>query len=1162
MLAVAELVVGGREDKNPHGKIIKEEHPLRVGGQSLTLRAAVMPTEFFEYADGKILELACVGKYVLVRYEEKGKSGWVAFNQSGEKIECQQNFPGVVLSHAQLCAVTTSSSNKIPQIVISNRGEGYSLADLIKEYGLPKWEREELKRQLTQAYEVKTRYQYGASEDLKWLDLRAAPQKPDPVINLPYILHNDVADRIVIFERDGKYVVYQTADEKGQALLPSEWKRLDVESPESIVSSFPRIAGLLNVHLNAGKYKAIDDTPYGVLLERGLVKVVKLANEELAFSDAAVGYVAAIKGKTKNLFFFSKKDGATTINRIDLDKLVGINTAIESRKLPIKGELLEIKLDSNSNFLFAVTLEQGQKRMSVIESDTLNVVLEVPDVSEKFDFDVDGNVYFVDSQGKLRLIQTNLKEIPVGGLDAYRKERQTHLVALDQALPTLELPKARIRYKAQPPKSTSEGAVLESSKKRLLDLVRPELAAANSLEAISLVEARIEKLKEDPTLSKFPEIFIPVVRMVAERIDTVRVAQFETTMQSFRESLPELDTAEELARLDLAYVDLCKQRRQLVIVDVVARERVDSALKTIAKDVDKAKEAVKGELSASIQGRLDRLNRLIGSASNLGELNAIQGSDEAVEFSRLLCLVSDPAEHSKWQSSYDQALFQRKSDLERETEIAAERERIRLAKILEESRAILEDLEISLGIVKNAADLLVLRRTSPLVIKHSAKILALPEDLRRVEQDKLDGLFTAKKKTIDGKVILQSPTAANEANFGHEVFPIYKETTLVWQPKVEAFKDEAVGQLVYVSNHGRVFKPDIEPVPISIEDEATKKAIALTRVKAAQYFERQKHRPVQMNPLWVVNDYYREVLSDLARMAKLQTPEWMGRGICILEGEAGVGKNVVIHMFCHFTNRQEITFSCNGQTEKEDLMYAFHYDPKKGTYYVDSRLIEMIQTPGTVITFDEINALPPPLAKFLNPLFGEDRCLNLPDGRVIKAHPSVLFFGAMNPSSYLGVTKLSPEVKSRAMFMLMDYPDEKYSKSGKYAPYEAEILAQYMKHASKLSQSEFYQLWDYLVNGDKTNGGDRLLNREIEKEVVGIYQIVRCANRIRAAYQNYKTGRSTEMVNFVFSLRETTTIAMIMHAFSSPKEAIKNVVIPKIEDPEERDRVRLIIEQV
>ena len=93
------------------------------------------------------------------------------------------------------------------------------------------------------------------------------------------------------------------------------------------------------------------------------------------------------------------------------------------------------------------------------------------------------------------------------------------------------------------------------------------------------------------------------------------------------------------------------------------------------------------------------------------------------------------------------------------------------------------------------------------------------------------------------------------------------------------------------------------------------------------------------------------------------------RGILILQGEAGTGKNVIADMFGNLTNREIITIACNENTTKEDMQFEFQYDPGRGTYKLPSKLVEALQTPGSVIVFDEINALKPGIAKLLNSLF-------------------------------------------------------------------------------------------------------------------------------------------------------------------------------------------------
>ncbi|MCB0355281.1 MAG: AAA family ATPase, partial [Bdellovibrionales bacterium] len=284
-------------------------------------------------------------------------------------------------------------------------------------------------------------------------------------------------------------------------------------------------------------------------------------------------------------------------------------------------------------------------------------------------------------------------------------------------------------------------------------------------------------------------------------------------------------------------------------------------------------------------------------------------------------------------------------------------------------------------------------------------------------------------------------------------------------------------------------------------------------------------------------------------------------GILILEGDAGTGKNVLVDIFSHFTNRETMTFSCNFQTEKEDLTYAFHFDPKKGTYAVDSRLIEMLQTPGSVIVLDEINTLPPGVTKMLNPLLDYRRTLYLPDGREVKAHDSVVIVGTMNPQHYLGVKALSQEVISRSRVMNVDYPAEKRA-DGTWAPYEAEMLAKAFPRLQNFTHEEFERAWDFAINQKLDNEGDKLLDEATQADLKRLHRIVRSANRVREAYRAFHGGTSTDPLEFVFSIREGTQIASELRYQEDALRAIQDVVLPKIADPQEKKRVKTILENI
>lgn len=111
-----------------------------------------------------------------------------------------------------------------------------------------------------------------------------------------------------------------------------------------------------------------------------------------------------------------------------------------------------------------------------------------------------------------------------------------------------------------------------------------------------------------------------------------------------------------------------------------------------------------------------------------------------------------------------------------------------------------------------------------------------------------------------------------------------------------------------------------------------------------------------------------------------------------------------------------------------------------------------------------------------------------------------------------------------------------------------------------LKQDEFYALWNYTVNGDTVCGGDRYTNKDRELATKRLLQIVKSANRVREAYNAFRSGKSTDPVTLVFSIRETIDIACELSGGSNVKDIIKEVVLPKIGDMDERDRVEVIID--
>jgi hypothetical protein len=322
----------------------------------------------------------------------------------------------------------------------------------------------------------------------------------------------------------------------------------------------------------------------------------------------------------------------------------------------------------------------------------------------------------------------------------------------------------------------------------------------------------------------------------------------------------------------------------------------------------------------------------------------------------------------------------------------------------------------------------------------------------------------------------------------------------------------------------------------------------------------------EWSDVWEHTAHVDSNLEKLARALRVQRR--FHKGMAILEGEAGTGKNMLIDMFAHYTNREIIMFPCGAKTDKEDLTRFYEFDPVRGTYRLNSRVVEAIMTPGAILLLDEINALPPEVAKMLNALLDYRRSIFLAEGgkfgkkKGIKAHEEALIVGTMNPQNYAGVQKLSSEVLDRCRVIRVDYPPLKDAE-GNYSVDEVLIYRKDIPALNRFTRQQFIDMWNAVINNGNRASVDALLDSNTEKILRDLKILVVTANKFRQAYMDYKLGREMEEMDFVFSLRGGCDIVQEYAMGTSMKEAIREVVLPKIWDEKTRIRVdQAIIAQV
>ncbi len=350
----------------------------------------------------------------------------------------------------------------------------------------------------------------------------------------------------------------------------------------------------------------------------------------------------------------------------------------------------------------------------------------------------------------------------------------------------------------------------------------------------------------------------------------------------------------------------------------------------------------------------------------------------------------------------------------------------------------------------------------------------------------------------------------------------------------------------------------------------------------------------ELNSKIVIPPSVMEILHKIVHLSEYQllTQDWFG----ILEWEAGVGKNVAIDIFAHYTGRPVFNFACNEKTTKDDMTYLWLID-KNGTYKLNSEVVKAIETEWAILVLDEINSLRPEVAKLLNSLLDMRRKLYFPHSDTSKkAKESVLIFGTMNPNThvYKWNNVLSAEISSRAFFQFIDYPSlitdnivnyDEALMTYKNVPYFYKLLSKegftqsdvdeikyyiirehngnWLREDQKekiskmqdsyLSDREFIQVWNDIINKKQTSS----YNPEFIKWIESINEILLYAHYFRSKYIQKMTGidRSSKITSSV-SQRDLNKMLYLLCLWYTPEKAFIEVYINSIPSLSDRETIK------
>ena len=289
----------------------------------------------------------------------------------------------------------------------------------------------------------------------------------------------------------------------------------------------------------------------------------------------------------------------------------------------------------------------------------------------------------------------------------------------------------------------------------------------------------------------------------------------------------------------------------------------------------------------------------------------------------------------------------------------------------------------------------------------------------------------------------------------------------------------------------------------------------------------------EYNPNFIVLDEEKKILTKLS--ARL-VDQKKNCGIEILEWWPGLWKTVMCEFLAQVTNREYVRVQCS-KMDPSDMFFSPNIK-KWETTREPADWIQLMQKPGTIVLFDEIDKLNDQCFERLHSLFDTGRSIYDPQLWKVKANRDCLFLGTRN--SY---DRLSNPIISRWRILRISYPGEK-NESYKISKYANNPVLR------KLSYEEFLALYDkYIIRGEPQPKNTQ--ERNIYDLIKNIKHLLNIFTQLRETY------KSDDPLAYELSYRDARQIFVDYNWWMSFKEALESVLIPKaraaVVDPDEKD---------
>ena len=337
---------------------------------------------------------------------------------------------------------------------------------------------------------------------------------------------------------------------------------------------------------------------------------------------------------------------------------------------------------------------------------------------------------------------------------------------------------------------------------------------------------------------------------------------------------------------------------------------------------------------------------------------------------------------------------------------------------------------------------------------------------------------------------------------------------------------------------------------------------------------------------WVMDGETEKMLGQLAGASKMELA--LQEGVVNLKGHAGTGKDVLVKMLCHLSNRPYFAFDCTKWTTEYELaedVQLVAVDGVTTTVRVPSSVLLALQTPGAVLYFNEFNAMPEQSQIYLHALFDEKRTMTIKtrSGVSIKADPTVLFISSMNPG-YEGTYEPQLATKSRTIPIEVGYPALMNPDGKTYSSSEAWRIARGVDSLFRLTlqgdatDNAFVRAWNAEVNRMPAPNTPTLTPGQLFDLKV-VTALVQFGDKLRAAFiSTYERGSRSggakamkinqpltgrEMRRFAYRINQITPDKkVILDPEQVAKDLIKSLFLVHIDSLGDRIEAQKAVDQM